>query len=93
MFIVLHTQIDVMFNSCPCLIFLSVSLMNVICLYKLNGLLYCLGAENGTALVKVVPYSNVKNKEIVSPYLNAHSGVIPHFKMNWTVSCEVFTGH
>ena len=48
--------------------------MSVIGLYKMNGLLYSFGAENGTGEVKVVLYSNVKNKETVS-YLNAHSGV------------------
>ena len=41
--------------------------MNVICLYKMNGLVYCLGAENGTGEVKEVLFSNVINKEIVSP--------------------------
>ena len=70
--------------------------MSVVCFYKLNGQLYCLGAESGTGEVKVVPYGILENKEILAAYISAHSGVIPHFRIqvshSCTVKCEVFTG-
>ena len=70
--------------------------MNLVCFYKLNGQLYCLGAESGTGEVKVVPYGILQNNGILAPYISAHSGVIPHFGIqvsySCTVKCEVFTG-